>query len=120
MQHGMVSRHSRLCVHVTAKPAVVPARMPAQLYPRPTAAHVRYPAYPLQATVLGMMELKEFPTFKQHVRDFLVQVRVVQYCHTLCTTVRCLPSVCVCVVLPPSSPCVGMGGCVGVWVCVSV
>ena len=22
-----------------------------------------------------MMELKEFPTFKQHVRDFLVQVR---------------------------------------------
>jgi len=23
--------------------------------------------------VLGMMELKEFPTFKQHVRDFLVQ-----------------------------------------------
>ena len=27
----------------------------------------------LQATVLGMMELKEFPTFKQHVRDFLVQ-----------------------------------------------
>jgi exportin-1 len=27
----------------------------------------------VQATVLGMMELKEFPTFKQHVRDFLVQ-----------------------------------------------
>ena len=30
----------------------------------------------LQATVLGMMELKEFPTFKQHVRDFLVQASV--------------------------------------------
>lgn len=27
----------------------------------------------VQATVLGMMELREFPTFKQHVRDFLVQ-----------------------------------------------
>ncbi|KAL6772266.1 XPO1 [Auxenochlorella protothecoides x Auxenochlorella symbiontica] len=27
----------------------------------------------VQATVLGMMELKEFTTFKQHLRDFLVQ-----------------------------------------------
>jgi hypothetical protein len=27
----------------------------------------------VQATVLGMMELHEFPTFRQHVRDFLVQ-----------------------------------------------
>ena len=27
----------------------------------------------MQATVLGMMELHEFPTFRQHVRDFLVQ-----------------------------------------------
>ena len=27
----------------------------------------------LQASVMGMMELKEFATFKQHVRDFLVQ-----------------------------------------------
>lgn len=27
----------------------------------------------VDATVLGMMELKEFSTFKQHLRDFLVQ-----------------------------------------------
>lgn len=26
-----------------------------------------------QAAVLGMLELKEFATFKQHLRDFLVQ-----------------------------------------------
>ena len=27
----------------------------------------------LQATVLGMFEIKEFAAFKQHLRDFLVQ-----------------------------------------------
>ena len=38
------------------------------------------PTLRLQATVLGMMELKEFPTFKQHVRDFLVQVGLYSHC----------------------------------------
>jgi exportin-1 len=63
---------------ITGPPALIsPSCAP------PSPAHApskRHPSVPpplrppfLQATVLGMMQLREFPTFKQHVRDFLVQ-----------------------------------------------